>query len=352
MTSQKELAAKLYADFWAWFAQNASSFHKIIKRGDFTEMEEKFLDSVIPHVKAMNEDFTCMVGMIEDDIAELIVTPDGIVYAIPFVEEFIAAAPAIEGWTFTALKPNISDNDEGFGISMADYEFNAQTLSFYSPIDTAYPDSIQIILVHQDFKVADKEVLLHGAFIFLDNYLGELKVVTMIDDVEVSGKPTNGEELIPITKLKSFLEWKAKEVTEKYEKITHSTAHDSFKVVMGKYPDGRMLFGSFNEVLLEWDKTPAYPWIAEISMFFDEESELIQEIDEELTALLPEVEGHLYIGRKTVGDRKDVYFACKDFRKPAFALREFIAKYEDDLQVEVSILKDKYWKAFQAFRKK
>ena len=84
--------------------------------------------------------------MLTPQTAELILTPDGIIPNIVFVEELIAAAPEIAGWKFTALKPE-SDIHQ-VGINMHGYEFNQQTLSFYFNQQAEYPDEIDLVVVH------------------------------------------------------------------------------------------------------------------------------------------------------------------------------------------------------------
>jgi hypothetical protein len=46
-----------------------------------------------------------LTGMYNDDTVELVLTADGAVKNIVFVEELVNSAPKIEGWKFTALKP-------------------------------------------------------------------------------------------------------------------------------------------------------------------------------------------------------------------------------------------------------
>ena len=92
-----------YHEFWNWFCQNEKSFHNVVKgQGN---IEKNFFDKLSPKLNELKEDFFFVTGMLDDDSAELIVTADGTIKNIVFVEELIDAAPAIEGWKFTALKP-------------------------------------------------------------------------------------------------------------------------------------------------------------------------------------------------------------------------------------------------------
>ena len=85
-----------YATFWKWFSVHADLFHSIVKKQD--DVEENFLDKIIPVLKQVNEHFFCLVGMPDDDTVEMIITVDGDVKSIVFAEEVVAAAPTLKGW--------------------------------------------------------------------------------------------------------------------------------------------------------------------------------------------------------------------------------------------------------------
>lgn len=48
-----------------------------------------------------------------------------------FVKEFIAAAPLLADWTFTALKEAVPDIEE-IVVNMVDYKFSASDIHFYA----------------------------------------------------------------------------------------------------------------------------------------------------------------------------------------------------------------------------
>src|SRR5262245_29276200 len=89
-----------HASFWNWFTQNEAGFFDLIK--SHKDVEEKVLDKMIPALKQVDENFFCLVGMYDDNTAEMVVTTDGIIKSIVFAEEIVAAAPSLERWKFTA----------------------------------------------------------------------------------------------------------------------------------------------------------------------------------------------------------------------------------------------------------
>jgi predicted fused transcriptional regulator/phosphomethylpyrimidine kinase len=56
--------------------------------------------------------------MLDDDTAELVLTADGSLLNIAFVEDLVETAPNLKGWKFTALKPAMENED--FTINMGD----------------------------------------------------------------------------------------------------------------------------------------------------------------------------------------------------------------------------------------
>jgi hypothetical protein len=66
---------------------------------------------------------------------------------------------------------------------------------------------------------------------------------------------------------------------------------------------------------------------------------------------LKDFEGYLNIGRQTADNSREIYFACKDFRKPSKVLYELTKKYSGQLDLTYDIYKDKYWRSYERFRR-
>ncbi len=174
-----------YEDFWTWFDKNANMFYKVVKGQ--SNIEEKFFDKLSPKLDELKDGFWYVTGMYNDDLAELVITADGTVKNIVFVEELIQAAPVIKGWKFTALKPALDIKD--VSIKMDGFNFNGENLNFYANQLKSYPDEIDIVIVHDDLTNDNKATITNGIYIFLDNYLGELESAITIDNLEVVGRP-------------------------------------------------------------------------------------------------------------------------------------------------------------------
>jgi hypothetical protein len=351
-----EVQVKTYQDFWTWFENNEKTFFKIVKSGK--NIQRDFFKKLSPKLAELKDGIFYLTGMYDENTAELILTPDGTVKNIVFVEELINFAPIIPGWRFTSLKPSI--DLKNVCINMSGYIFDSESLFFYSNEYSKYPDEIDITIIHKNYKEEDKSAITNGTFIFLDNYLGELNFVTKIDNVKVIGKNQAEKELIPIEKLKSFINWREKEFIEKYEGKRYDTENDAYASLEAELKNGKPLIAVVNTTLLEWESKASHPWILNIAVKYNGEDnngmpdnatyELLNKFEDELMIELKDFDGYLNIGRETSDSIREIFFACKDFRKPSKILFEKIKHYTNILEIDYDIYKDKYWKSLDRFR--
>lgn len=338
-----------YADFWNWFKQYESSFFKIVKRHE--KVDEDFLNKLTPLLLQLNDDFYCVTGMLDDDTAELIITTDGTVKEFVFAEEFIAAAPVLKGWKFTALKP--SCDIESMGIKMSGFDFDENNIQFYSNDHEHYPDEIDITLVHKDYDETNKETITSGCLIYLDNMLGEYNTAIMLDTVQVEGPSGGGNELIPIEKLPGYLKWRQKEFVEKYEGLRYGTEQDSYTTMEAEDEEGLPVFAIINQDLINWDAKASHPWmmVIEIKFYGDENeglpdagiNDIMNDFEDALLHQLPDADGYLNIGRETYNSTRTIYLACKEFRRSSKTAAALIKQYRKQLEISYDIFKDKYW---------
>jgi len=347
-----------YRNFWEWFVTNESIFYNTIKSQE--NIETDFFDVIAPELDKVNEGIFFLTGMCNEDTAELILTPDGVLKNFVFVEELIKTAPELPNWKFTALKqPNDIKN---IGIKMGDYIFNNESLFFYPINHPNYPDEVELVVVHKKYKEEDLRQIGNGTFVFLDNFLGELNSVTTIDYLTVSSEENAENELIPIEKLKDYLIWREKEFIEKYHGVRYNTAHDNYSSLNATLENNLPLIAIVNSTLLNWDSKASHPWILKIRIIYDgslnsglpdeETLQLMDEFEEKISTELKDYEGYLNIGRETADSERFIFFACNDFRKPSKVLHKWIKAYTDKLLVTFDIYKDKYWRSLEQYRPK
>ena len=354
--SKKDESISSYGDFWTWFQKNEKTFFNVVKQQ--VDLNKDFFDHLSPKLDQLKDGFFYLTGMYNDNIAELVLTPDGNVKNIVFVEELVKTAPTLSNWKFTALKPEL--DIENVSIKMADFVFDKDSLFFYSNDHGDCPDEIDITIIHRDFDEEKKSSIINGTYIFLDNYLGELNSVTTIDSLTVIGKNEAKKELIPIVKLKDFLIWRQKEFIERYEGDRHSTENDSYSSLEAELKTGGILIATVNSTLLEWDRKASHPWILSVEIKYngegnngmpdDETYQILNEIEDEILEELKDYDGYLNIGRQTADGSREIYFACKDFRKPSKVLHQLTKKYLGKYDITYDIYKDKYWRSFNRFK--
>ncbi len=342
------------ASFWKWFATQQHLFFKIVKGRK--NIETDFLDKLMPQLQALNTQFYALTGMYNEHTAELILTPEGDIKSIVFTEDLVAAAPAMNGWRFTALKPATGLDDTC--IRMEGYTFDKTTITFYSTELEDYPDEIDITLVHTDLNKDNEELISNGVLIFLDNALGELNAVTLIDSVKVSGRVPADQTPIPVSKLKDFLLWREKEFIEKYKGIRRNTENDNYIALEATDQNGLPMVAILNQELLQWDAKASHPWIMTITITYKpvnngmpdrDTSEVMNQFEDELQTELTDAAGHLNLGRETYNSTRTIYFACNEFRHVSRVTADHILRYNNQLSASYKIYKDKYWMTMNRF---
>lgn len=346
---------KNYTDFWNWFGKNEERFREVVKgRGN---VEKEFFEKLAPKLAELKDGCYFLTGMTDPDTVELILTADGNIKDISFVEELVNRAPHINGWKFTALKPPMEADQ--VGIEMDGYRFDKDNLFFYANELNNYPDEIDISIVHNELTDQNREQIYTGTFIFLDNYLGELDFLNNIDNLNVIRRQDAEKDLIPIIKLKEFLVWRRKEFVEKYEGVQFVEEKDEGSLFEAISETGNPLTAVMNLRMLEWEGKVSHPWIALMTIKYTggpdglpigRDYDKLDEIEANLTRKMKNVDGYLFIGRQIGDDAMEVYFGCRDFRKPSRVLYRTQQQYKDKFDIDYDIYKDKYWRSFERFR--
>lgn len=353
---KKDKPIKSYSDFWNWFQNNEKAFFNVVK--SHKGIEKGFFDKLSQKLAELKDGYFYLTGMYDENTVELVLTADGNTKNIVFIEELVEQAPKINGWKFTALKPALEI--ENVAINMAGYKFDSNNLFFYSNDHSDYPDEIDVTVIHNDRTEENKQQIGNGTYIFLDNYLGELDFANNIDNLKIIGRQEAEKELVPIAKLKDFLNWRQKEFIEKYEGVRYDTSEDEHSILEAELESGNKLIAVVNTQLLNWDSKASHPWIAVITFKYDgsynngmpneNDYQILNEIEERILQQLSDKDGYLYIGRQTANSERDIYFACKDFRKPAKLFFKTQQDNDNKFEIEYDIYKDKYWQSFERFR--
>ncbi|RZT00248.1 DUF695 domain-containing protein [Aquimarina brevivitae] len=355
--TSKKSSITSYSDFWIWFEQNENKFSNVLKNhGDINKV---FFEKLAPKLNQVKDGIWFLAGMYDKNTAELILTADGVIKNIVFVEELVEAAPKINNWKITALKQPSKLNQ--YGIEIEGYKFDENTMRFYSNFNKQMPDEIDITIAHKDFREDNKDIMMNGVYLSLDNSLGELNAVTTIDNLNIINPKDASSELIGLEKLKDFLIWREKEFVEKYEGFRHNTENDNYSGLEATINNGLPVVAMVNRDLLEWDGKASHPWITVLEIIFDGKNnngmpnesqyKLLDEVENKIMEQLKDSEGYLNIGRQTANSVREVYFACVEFRKPSKVFHRIKEEYKNNIKLEFDIYKDKYWQSFNRFMK-
>lgn len=352
---EKQLEKELnYKGFWDWFLTKEKDFYEVVKSHSRETIEKDFFDLIAPMLSQINEGYYFLTGMSDDSTAELVLTADGEIMNIVFIEELIDAAPQLNHWKFTALKPAM--DIKSVNVTMGDYKFTKDNIFFYSNEQEEYPDEIDLVFIY-DGNVENKEAITTGVCIFLDNFLGELNFATQIDTFTVVGKDQAIKELVPIEKLKDFLSWREREFTEKYKSVKRADMEEEFSVLRGALDNEKPLIACMNLPLLNYDAKASYPWISVLKFYYHGEDndglpekgdfEKLSDIEDKTIQDLKE-KGYLYIGRETADNNKESFFAGKDFREISKVFKT-IKDSNPEYKISFRIFKDKYWQYFKYY---
>ena len=346
----KEKPIESYADFWEWFVSRESDFRKTVRSGDPTAMQRNIFAPLDEKLKQIKDGFFFLVGQLDDGTVDMVFTADGNPGNIAFVEDLVAAAPEIDGWTFKSAKPRST----AIQLEMNGMVLGEDSLSFYPNDDPDMPDLVNITLVHEAFGGPAADQAKHAAHLFLDNYLGELDFLEKIDDLDFSTPAEAAKDLIPIEALPNYLDTRQALFVEKYEGARINTESDNYSLMEGQTQSGMPVVATINTDLLNWDKKASHPWMLVVTIPFkgradtgfpdDKTAEKLNEIEHAFEAELRDADGYLNIGRQVSNNTRHVFFACVDFREPSRLAYKVQQRYKDSFPFEYEIYKDKYWR--------
>jgi hypothetical protein len=340
--------------FWQWFSANHKRFQHL-QELNADKAHEK-LDEIVEKLKEYNPWFKALIGKYDDTTNELVITADGDIALFVKVEELISKAPDLPGWRFISHKPAVGF--EEVSIEMYGRAFNEQTVKFFPIVDPAYPDMVSISFVHKDYNQQDHDEFEVANAIYIQNALGEINVATLLDHYEVSGPPEDLSELIPVTKLPDYLNWRQKEFVEKYDNSEMEFPDDTFNTIEGEDADGNIMMAIAVSSYQDWAYKPAFPWLVAVQMEYPETDnglpdeptlQQLHDTEDSIISLITRDLHSLYAASKTYKGCRTTYFYSKNYKDPSTLLHHFLDGYEGVITVSFFIERDKYWQNTEEF---
>lgn len=340
-------------DFWDWFTKNEKKFYEVVKTGK--NVEKNLFNVLSPQAKKLRDGYYFIAEAKDNGIAELTVTVNGNTENIVFAEDLVKDAPKLDNWSFVALK---SEENDDYEVSLEGRKYNVNKIFFYSNDNPDFPHDVDITFVYNDPSIKNREVVIEGIDMFIDDYLGEMKFATMMDSFNVVALEKAEKELIPVSELKTYLDKREADFQELFKNNDSQVAPEQCKAFEIFAQDGFPVRILLNLPVVNWNKKNSYPWISTLKIQFSglanglpdqDDYEILNAIDDEMKEILKPENGHLYVGRETYSNVREVYFASKDFRDAARVFDQIINKYGEEYIFDTSIVKDKHWKTFAKY---
>ncbi|MBC7947476.1 MAG: DUF695 domain-containing protein [Chitinophagaceae bacterium] len=342
------------ASFWKWFTANHKRFKHIENLAEDKAHEQ--LNQIVDQLKNYNPWFKALIGKYDDTTSELVITADGDIALFVKVEELISQAPQVKGWRFTAHKPPMGFDD--ISIEMFGKAFNEHTVKFYPLIEEAYPDMVSAVFTHKDYNEQEEDDFQTATAIYIQNALGELNTVLHLDHFETGPEPEDKSELIPVTKLGDYLNWREKEFVEKYDHATIESPEDTYHSIEGEDEEGNVMMAIAVTSLKDWPYKPVFPWWVGVQMEYteaehglpgEETLRLLHDTEEKIVTLLTEKQDIVYVASKTYMGCRTAYFYAKNFKQPSLLMHKFAEEFDGELALGFFIEKDKYWQKVDEF---
>jgi hypothetical protein len=188
------------ASFWEWFVEQDASLSQVNTHRD------PALDGLLSSLQRIDPSLffeLCSNATPHEFI--LTVQGDSSKYAL--ADAVIAAAPTLENWVFSALKPPMGF---GFRTEYDGFVLDPATMWFLPMESPSNPTSIGLRIGIPDLDIDRLLDARNACLVVLDTALGERTVSTEIGHVEVVSLPPDpaNKGYIELNELGSYLEWK------------------------------------------------------------------------------------------------------------------------------------------------
>ncbi|MEK7780930.1 MAG: hypothetical protein AAB370_05460 [Verrucomicrobiota bacterium] len=193
---RKEATTKKISEFWEWF----DSYKSCVDGPK--PWQEHHLDEILERISRIEPGLAVELGVREDGVKEMTISPDGVRERFAIVEQIVAQAPALEGWEVVAFRQPVRGD---FSLRCGDLELTPSEL-YFLPLEE--DGNLDVIVYGSGFDDQDEgELGYHGLFL-IDSLIGEYNCVTQVrhyDFQELPDEPDR-EGLLPLSQLASFIE--------------------------------------------------------------------------------------------------------------------------------------------------
>lgn len=187
--------------FWNWFKLNEKSLR------DFQKNPDKTLTQVLDNIKKIQSGLAVEFEPPKNDIINVTISADGDRNNFTIVQEIVAKAPKIEGYSFVAFRQRMpTEKVKGMVLKAEDHELNPDNMKFF-PIISG--DTLDIIIYANKVTEENYNQIAYGGLMLIDNILGEYDCVTKVRTYDFQNMPTEQKELKelkPLLELAEFVD--------------------------------------------------------------------------------------------------------------------------------------------------
>jgi hypothetical protein len=191
-------------DFWTLFSLRADALSKI------GSAEDPVYDEILAKLHEVHDGLFFEFST-KDGASELIITAEGERALFGLVDDIVASAPKVQGWSYVALKPKLglarSITWEGHVIDCAEVVFE--------PLEDEKSGDFGIRLLVPDLAKDKEESAHNGLLRVLDHALGERRFADEIRFTEVSALDGDADDYIPLSALDRFIDWRKEQHKKK-----------------------------------------------------------------------------------------------------------------------------------------
>ena len=200
-------------DFWTLFSLRADALARI------GSAEDPVYDEVLAKLQEINDGLFFEFST-RGSASEIIITAEGEKALFGLVDDIVAAAPRVRGWSYVALKPKVglarSITWEGHTIDCAEVVFE--------PLEDEKTGEFGIRLLVPDLSDDRSESAHNGLLRVLDHALGERRFADEIRFTEVAALDEDAEDYIPLADLDRFIDWRKDQRVKKAGKAKKKVA--------------------------------------------------------------------------------------------------------------------------------
>lgn len=188
------------SEFWSWFMENEHTLRSSLAATD------DLYDKMLGKLWAIDEGLRFEVCL-NCTPCELVLSADGRAGLFDLVDATVAAAPAVDGWAFIALKPPMGF---GFRTMYEGSEYDPATMWFLPLESKSDPSAVGIRVGLPGYALRRESELRDAVDVILRTGLGERSAASDIQYLEVAPLPANPPEhgFIELRELAEYIDWK------------------------------------------------------------------------------------------------------------------------------------------------